>query len=489
MDEQISFDEVYRIINSKSLKEFFRNIILGDQRYGRIIYVIYSAFSFFTFNIFGETGLIVTNRFLGFLFIIIAYLVLIKTFIKNEILSVFTFIVLLSIPSTAYYSTMPKPEPLLILLLSLFVFFYVKKSFQFGRSFILLGLAFGCKVSLLPTVLIVFLFSLSLLIINSRNKIDCIFFFKKLGISIFYFLLGLFIAVPILALSVIDIKYLKIYLYSTILASGHGADDLNVNILSWVLNISNLWFNAPNWLTLIVFILSAVCIFLAFKSTFEFGGSFCKLLILFLFFSSLIFPIILIVKRVWYFYLHIGFAFYVILIFFSISVVVKNGYFKYHANKLLTIFYLVFFLLIFYLFKGQFVFLSEQSIRTKNNDYLLQKERYKFVNEYLLNNCKSNKSTDIYYSPQFFRLTNNSFNIELIYGFFHSWDVGKDYVFLSNSNHPILNKPSHSSAEYLDWEVSIKAYNDFVIKKDNDFYYVKVELPIKGIYLFKKMWK
>lgn len=63
MDEQIFYDAIHAILNSDNFSDLFANYAFGDQRYGRIIYLIGAVFAYFPEKFWGETGQIISSQF------------------------------------------------------------------------------------------------------------------------------------------------------------------------------------------------------------------------------------------------------------------------------------------------------------------------------------------------------------------------------------------------------------------------------------------
>jgi hypothetical protein len=482
MDEQISYNEIYKIIHSKGFINIIHSIIGEDQRYGRIIYLIPSLFSIIPTLIFGESGQIISTRFIFFIFLFLSYFIIIKTFIKNEFISILLFISLICLPTTAYYSTMPKPEPFLLFFLALFLFYFIKKQGLFGWYYLFLGLAFGCKISIFPSILFFVLISVFLELKNGTNNFTDKYLLKNILKSALYFLLGFFICVPILPLSLIKPEFFKLYLYSTFLGTKHGSDNATVNIFIWIKSIFTTWFNSPIVLSVSVYALIISIIFYSFYKLRKHNFNNYNLIWIVLFVLSItqVFPIMLFVKRVWFFYLHAGFVFFIVLFFFSAERLI----FQKRKLKIIYLFLFIFtFYSFIYNFNNQINYLLVQSKRTKTEDYLIQKDRNVYILSILNQYYESNKNLNIFHSPQFFKLPN--FRVKEIWGFFTSWDEGADIVILSNSNNPKINIPETTNAEYNQWVKSNALYDRYLngpIPK-----YIELPRKVQGLYIYKKI--
>ena len=224
MDERIIYDGVENILHPPELKRFFWSIFDGgDHRYGRSLWNIIAMFSFLPELFFGESGQIFTERMTDVVFLLITFILLIITFLKHWALRFLLLAALLAMPYTEYYMSQPKPEPIQLLFIAVFLFFFKKNEMRLqGYYWIFLGLAFGTKISTLPFIVVV-LFAASL---KYFPNID----FKKM-VSEFigalgFFLLGLAISVPILlpniAISITLFKAINKFLNKRILNIVHG---------------------------------------------------------------------------------------------------------------------------------------------------------------------------------------------------------------------------------------------------------------------------
>lgn len=195
MDERITFNGVRNILHPQDFKSFLHAIIDGnDQRYGRSLWNSIALVSFLPERLCGEAGQIIAGRMLQFFLLISSFMMLTFTFVKTWPLRIILFATLMFMPFTDYYMCMPKPEPLQLFFLSLFLYYYKKENLIFSQYWILLGCAFGTKISILP---IVFLLFITPLWVHRKRFEDSEFIsdFKK---SLCFFFFGLGLAVPIL---------------------------------------------------------------------------------------------------------------------------------------------------------------------------------------------------------------------------------------------------------------------------------------------------
>jgi len=153
-DERITFDGVKELLHPESFLAFIDTIIDGRNNpyphiYGRILWNISAIFSFLPEKFWGVSGQIIATRFTHAIIQLLAYGLLVFTFIRSWILRGLAILLLVALPYTAYFATMPKPEPIQLLCLALFLAFSARNQFRFGYYWVFLGLAFGAKISAL----------------------------------------------------------------------------------------------------------------------------------------------------------------------------------------------------------------------------------------------------------------------------------------------------------------------------------------------------
>lgn len=158
MDERISYDGIFTIYHPDSFKGFFDSLFFGgDLRYGRLFWNMNALISYIPHLIFGEQGQIIATRFAQMVFLFLAYYILIKTFVENRYHQLIAFVVLITLPNTAYFIIEPKPEPLQLFFLSMFLMYAFKNHWRIKPYIILLGIGLGLKISLIPITFILIL--------------------------------------------------------------------------------------------------------------------------------------------------------------------------------------------------------------------------------------------------------------------------------------------------------------------------------------------
>lgn len=196
IDEQVTFKGVYRILTADSASQFWWEISNGgDLRYGRILWYTLAVAGYIPFSIWSTEGIILTGRLISASFLISAYALLTITFINNWRFRIPCFLILLSLPFSSYFSTIPKPEPFALLSLGIFLILSKKNSLELNRPYwIWLGIAFGCKISFLPALVILVISAAWINNLSTINKRDQCELLLKTIICLY---VGFCIAMPI----------------------------------------------------------------------------------------------------------------------------------------------------------------------------------------------------------------------------------------------------------------------------------------------------
>jgi 4-amino-4-deoxy-L-arabinose transferase-like glycosyltransferase len=283
MDERITFDGVRAILHAPNLGEFFFAIGDGDDnRYGRILWYSLALVSWLPELLFGESGQIFASRI--FQSVLLAATIWLLTFglIRTTVGRLAFATVATLIPFTSYYSSMPKPEPLQVFLLALFFYiaFRGQNPVLFGSHWILLGLAFGAKISTIPGIAVILLMAL----LHPRGSATA----KTKFQSALFFLAGLGIAVPILfmpaglivaagfayqkldrgkfshtnyvltlftlvaSIAIGFQSQVSVWMGQTFFNTGHGADRESTNFFSWLEFLVFEWLSETLWLSLLL---------------------------------------------------------------------------------------------------------------------------------------------------------------------------------------------------------------------------------------------
>lgn len=493
MDEQIVFDEVKKILSSSTYIELLNNIVNGDHRYGRIFFYTSALSSAIPADIFGAAGQITSIRLFQTTLLLCAYLIFTFTFFRSWTIRASVLLLLLLMPTTLYYFTMPKPEPLQTLFLALFLWSANKNNFKFGWYWIFMGLAFGAKISVAPYIL---MFGI-LAVYQNAPMILTIEFWKTIIKSIFFFFIGFFIAEPILLYG-----KLEIYLNSTFRNTTHGADEKTITVMSWLDFIYSTV--SPVFTVILVF---GVLLLLSktssgiikliknnpLASNFSLSiltplskqniGYFILLSGIFM-----LFIIILRVDRLWYFYLHLPFIFILIGTFIVLEnyILYKNKVFKSIS---------IIFILTSVLYSSAYLLpnITEKymamSKRTEAISFKVKKHEYTYIKSFLNKVAlKEKKKLNVYYDPHMFLLdSTKDYKIIRFWGWFHGWENNADIViFYPKHNGNELNqKIASSNINYVKWVKSKELYNKFV-KEDKKYIQMQLEDMPKNLRIFMR---
>lgn len=536
MDERISYDGVSNILQSKGISDFIWSISDGgDHRYGRIFWNSIALFVFLPEYFYGEFGQIFYTRMFQALILIISFFIITRTFIQNSFLRIFLFFCLLNIPFSHYYATMPKPEPIQLLFISIFLFYYRKLDMKLDSFYwIFIGLAFGAKISTLPLIIIFIIPGIFKLIYFKDNQL-----LEKYVNTFFYFVFGLVLAVPILALPVslsfifyfIIIKTFKLNIYrkislifsiifinlftslllffkhnittgfalwggSTFLNTTHGSNDSDIGILDWFEYLFYGWFNAPAVLLIFIFIMSTILIIRyinnSFSINFSQNSQIPVLLILAGIFSSLL--IFLTVDRLWGFYLFINSVLILVGIF---SIIEKNIFDKtfsntfnnYLSKSLLLIFIIT---SIFFWVPNNYQEYNSLSKRTQSITYFRNYESYKQILNFIEQLPVNDKKYSITYDPSLFMLPQSpNYDVNLFWGYLVDWNKDIDIIILNKNHTPDADYvPALSSLDYESYIIEKEQYELLVNVnsscKSSDICFEEVlKLSNKGVILLK----
>lgn len=342
MDEKLIFDGVIRILQPTDFHSLLFAITDGgDQRYGRLLWNLIALFSYLPYKIWGAQGVIFTERLFGGVVIVLAIMILARIFSRNKISYSTIVLVIVLLPFTTYYATTPKPEPLILIFLALYIL--KSKSFEsmFGRQWIYLGIIVGVKISgmFILLAIVSFIYMQSFVSKEKHKK-------NNYQLSLAYFCIGFSIAVPtlyafavfgaaILLVSKLSFNKLQLwiaYLTSTTLtfvalikseqavknyfawtigSSRHGSDSELINYRSWFEYIFEVYFQSQ--ISILVILILAI-LFAGYKTVGKITDKYFELVLPFFLGIATILPITLYVDRLWGFYLWCGSIFLAITI-------------------------------------------------------------------------------------------------------------------------------------------------------------------------------
>ena len=502
MDERISFDGIYNILHPNGISDFIWSITDGgDHRYGRVFWNSIALFVFIPEYFLGESGQIFYARMFQALILMASYFIITRTFIQNSLLRIILFFCLMNIPFSHYYMTMPKPEPIQLLFISIFLLYYKKLDMKLDSYYwIFIGLAFGAKISTLPLIIIFLLPAIFDLVYNRENQL-----LEKYINSFFYFVFGLVLAVPILALPVL-ISFIFYYIFinifklnffrkislilsiilinlvislylffkyniitgfalwggSTFINTSHGSNDSDIGIIEWLDYLFYGWFNAPAILLTFIIIISLILLIRFVNDTFSTNCSQNSLIPILLIFAGIASSLLIFlnVDRLWGFYLFINSVLIVVGIF---AIIEKNIFDKAFNNKLndyLSKVLLLFFLItsIFFWFPKNYNQFTSLSKRTQSIEYLENYESYKQILNFVEQLPKKNKKYSITYDPSLFMLPQSpKYDVNLFWGYLVDWNKDIDIIILSQNHTP--------DADYIP-AVSTLDYKLYITEKD-----------------------
>lgn len=466
MDEQIVYNGVDQILSSKNTTQFLNNITHeGDHRYGKVLFNLNSLFSAIPRSIWSEPGQIISTRLLQTLALFLAYILFSFTFVKSWTLKGVLFLVLLTLPSTSYYVTMPKPEPLQILFIAIFLFFASKKSYKFGKHWFYLGLAFGAKISALPIIAFYFIVSL----FQSKKDLKRKSFpFRKIIVSIIAAVIGFLMAEPMLLYG----KFRQ-YINSTFRNTTHGLDDETVGVIDWV----KLTINECSVLHNIILILGLVCIFhtlfLVFNkdSKLNILGNDKGYLTTFLGFFILLLYMFR-VDRLWGFYIQIPLILISCGVFVYIEKLIQHIIFTKRIRKVVTLLLIIPLVFLFSLaVKADNIEYNRLASRTAKPKHKKKILEYDYLNTILDSIWNSNKkSLDIYFDPKLYLLeSNDSIKIIKFPGYFTKWEDSFDaIIYYKKQGEDLKNiEVSETNIRYKKWENAIKLYDQYTTNTNN----------------------
>lgn len=532
MDERITFDGVKRILHPDGLAQFLNSVLNGgDHRYGRSLWNSIAIFSAIPERLFGDSGQIISARMLQVVLIVASYCIFAFGILRSWFLRLTLLVGMLAIPFSDYFMTMPKPEPLQLLFLAIFSYFFVIKSAAFSWYWIFIGLAFGTKISTLPALLVFILVSL---VARSNSDLSpaCR---KPLINAAMAFFLGLAIAVPILFvplllsiggyfafdwvvrkftlgkvsrifIAVAEIvvvflasrKILKVWISSTFLNTTHGADQASINALSWLDYYFDKWLIAPYAIGLILFIsilgyliLHAAQIFKSDSFSIDKNATAFAIAIAGL---ALNIAIIIGAKRLWGFYLYPGTVLLVSGIIMLADLGISDSYGKNNKTWVALTRFSSYFISIFLLVVSALYWmpraidgLEGSSRRTITPEYTLQYSSYKAIADFLDNyKVTEGRRLRVMFTPSLFPPeSNEKYEIVEFWGPYVKWNEDPDVIVFGIVNTPRGTPTPKDSPSYNDFLSEREGYAAHVAEKgkackSNPCFTRALELPIGG---------
>jgi len=375
-DEYLTVREVYSILNPLSWKHFILAIIGGDiMFYGRVMFYTDALFAYVPYKIWGLDGMVYTIRMTHSVWILISFLILNNLFIKTKLNQFLFLFGSAGVMYSVYFVQMPKPEPLQLFFIAMFLRGLFKNNYIFGRYYFWLGLALAIKINVLLLLPLLFLFPL--------------FIHKSLGFkenlqkgfkALIWFFVGFFVGIPCLLLTPIQPVYLKTYLHETVFGTTKSYDDSSLGFIKWLEYGFGGSYLGSHFLAY-VFILLAIA--LTVFSAINYLKNKDKKALQIFFISTmgliLLLSVMFLTKRLWPHYLWTGF----VLIWLSFNIFSElsvNGIYK----KTSTGFLILFFGVSAFVFYTQV--LPSTINRDKANEMLITKKESVGLYQYLESN-------------------------------------------------------------------------------------------------------
>lgn len=521
MDERLTFYKVKEILHPKGIYDFFINISFGgDLRYGRLLWNLTAIISYFPERIFGPAGQIFASREILVLLQILSGLFL--SFLLNKKFLRYLFLIsYLCIPYTSYFNSLPKPEPLAIFFLVLFMYISNFKNYSYGWHFLLIGAIVGMKISFVFFGIIVFVFHV---ILNKESKPN------ELIKGILFVIVGFTVINPIFAviflpmiilylgkhfaynyLRIINIlifcayylfnfqnisKLISFYIESTILNTSFLGDNSNISWKDWILFFHQEYLLKINTIYLILFILVYVGLMLKlFTSAHISLKDKFILVITNIAFASLFFPPIFTTQRLWGHYLYPGYIFLLFLTFLIIDYIfiIKKNF----KRSLFIYFLYCHFIISIVIFDIQNVVAEyrEYNIlgsRTKSQEYETNKKSLDITTDYAGNLAKTlERDIIIDYSPRLFYLENNiAYRVNLYYGPYLNFSSFPDVIVIDESYTPQNRNISSELNDFDLYSQSFSLFHEYVVSlpkikncKYQYCYKISIVLPNRALLL------
>lgn len=448
MDEQVSFDGVNRILNFRDWNDFYFQVTDGgDHRYGRIFWNVSALISWIPSILFGDPGQIFATRLACAVLQAAAFLILTETFVKKKFEKIFCLAMLLFLPFSDYYATMPKPEPLQLFLLSLFFHYGFKSRFRNPYIWIIWGMSFGAKISTLvtlPVCGILFLHS------NYRKIMEPENILKMLSIP-FFIVLGLCISVPIL----FNLNY-EVWINFTFLNTTQGDDSEAINIFTWFKYSEETFWSAPRIIisAMYIFYFISFCHYIFAFSVKTLDSR--KKMVVFLLSALFFLSIALSVKRIWGMYLHFFSVFFIISVFQNIEFIpqaFKISQFLSNCKFLLVM--LLMSVLLAVRINSSYLQYENLHIRTVSENFKMNYRRFTAVKDFLkAKYLEKGRLIYVAMDPFLFdqELNPSIYNIEKFWGPFLGWERKYDYIIIGEY---FLILPKEKNVNYYGIQKSI----------------------------------
>ena len=302
-DELLVFDNIHRILHSSGQTLLWAIADGDDHSYGRSLYYLAALVGYWPDRLFGDVGLIIAIRMFLAVSLLVSYLIFTFTFIRANFLRAFTLLILVSLPSSAYFTAQPKPEPLQLLFISIFLYFYFSRDRRFGFYWFFIGLAVGSKISAAPLLAVCTLISGVVLDAEKNSPRDVAY---QVSTGLFSICGGFLISVPILLNG--EFSRYAAWIYGALL---NGFDDSSVTWRSWIQKYAPIYTPNLIFFSFVMFFTFVGLASLMWQRKFvrhrpDFNSRYDNPFFLTLFSFCLLAPVIFTTKRLWDHYLHPG---------------------------------------------------------------------------------------------------------------------------------------------------------------------------------------
>ena len=531
MDEQITFDGVRNILHPESIFMFFYSVLDGgDQRYGRLLWNISAVAAFIPEKLFGETGQIIATRAVSVLLLLVAAALLARTFGRRPYAIALIYTTTLSLPFVSYYITMPKPEPLQLLLLSILAYRIIEKSDNGTTGlYLLLGMLLGVKISSLPLLLpLIFwltrksskdqvanqnwasrrlgafclgmgitvptllpflgVFTLFAFLWErhlKRMKVPALTFMVTLSFSaLISLMLGRFFEI------LLGRNFLMNYVNYTILGTSSGSDSQDVTPVSWIRYFLSDWNSLP-FLPSILFLLSLTLLIFGLMKNRKFYSEKVEVYVFVVAGVLSILLTFLNVQRIWGFYLFIGASIFAASTIGLISEWVTTHRLEKHTEFAYVIFVGLLIWSTTLSLKNNIEILQSQSMRTQSEEFRIQFKSYETIRSTIILYTKDNPGAyRAALDPNYFQIEQlPSVNFERFWGPFSGWG-NFDFLILKPSHLPPFDNMAIGTNEEEAKFAEAKNYYKYFVENPescslNFCYTTLIELPDKGKIMLK----
>jgi hypothetical protein len=505
MDELITFEGISEIRNASDSAKLTDAIVGGDQRYGRPTWYVPAVVAAPFGEFLGESGQIVVTRMVFAVALLGSLLILSLALFESWTWRAMAIAAAAVTPYAAYFATMPKPEPLMLLFLASFVYLMVRRGQNLGWSWALLGLAFGCKISLAPVLPLLLMLAVfrewGFRRIQQRGPIN--FAFSVAG-TIVAFIVGFLAAVPV----VLKPGGWQTYLENTWFNTSHaGSDSTMIGPKDWLNLISDKGFFGPGllsiWAIIAMLAVFGVGLWLSLMKAPK-SATFVERLqtatrdrrivgaAVFAIGWAMLLAIVIGVTRLWGFYLFPG----AVLMVFGAFAMLEPIATQRTANLLLrnaavTVGAALFLMAFVGGAANTVLDFRREARRSENPDYRLQRERFELMTGMAeqLQGRLSRPITTVFRARFWFPASTPEIRYDPLYGVRNIWAEGYELVFLENEE-----DPANMGDPNLPYANEVKA---FLAQRDEHLAlgpgqpcktepcYVEVPVDVPGMYVWE----